>query len=258
MMEKRCHVCRSVKVLADFHADRRNTTDGRQAKCKACAKLIATARNRARGMKPQKYNDPNALGKCCTVCKQQKVIEFFPLDKRTSDGRGSECKACKTRLSTEKNRARGMRDLSQLLVDTTAPGRTCGKCGEWKLWDQFYNTSTANAPNGKMSKCKVCWSDACAQYRRENPEWVAGVHMLYRKSRRQSTPLWLTKAHKRAIYKLRNIARRLTLETGVQYHVDHIVPVMGKTVCGLTVPWNLRVISATENQSKSNKFDGGW
>lgn len=66
---------------------------------------------------------------------------------------------------------------------------------------------------------------------------------------RQSMPAWVTRASLRTIFEM---AIRLTSETGVMHHVDHIIPLRGKLVSGLTVPANLRVITASENCKKNS------
>lgn len=72
----------------------------------------------------------------------------------------------------------------------------------------------------------------------------------------ENVPDWLTEEHFRQMRAIYRHARLLTKETGVQYHVDHVYPVMGKDEngehisCGLHVPWNLQILTATDNRKK--------
>jgi hypothetical protein len=44
----------------------------------------------------------------------------------------------------------------------------------------------------------------------------------------------------------------VTAQTGVPYHVDHFYPLRSKTMCGLHVSWNLRIIPDAVNVRKGN------
>lgn len=68
----------------------------------------------------------------------------------------------------------------------------------------------------------------------------------------QQLPMWADLDAIRAVYQQ---ARNLTQTTGTQHHVDHIIPLNGKLVCGLHVHNNLQVITATENVRKHNRYE---
>lgn len=70
----------------------------------------------------------------------------------------------------------------------------------------------------------------------------------------QATPKWLDAEQLECIACYYEMAQLRTECLGIEYQVDHIIPVRGKNVCGLNVPWNLEVITKKENLWKSNKL----
>ncbi len=67
----------------------------------------------------------------------------------------------------------------------------------------------------------------------------------------QACPPWVNLKDIEVFYKR---ARELTLSTGTEHEVDHIHPLQGENICGLHVPWNLQILTKSENCSKKNKF----
>ena len=105
-----------------------------------------------------------------------------------------------------------------------------------------------------------------AQYRKDNKEHISAYDEQYRINNRgkrtaiqnqrhtrklNATPVW---SETKLIEKLYIESARLTAN-GVKHNVDHIVPLQGKTVCGLHVIGNLQIIDETTNLIKHNKFE---
>lgn len=89
------------------------------------------------------------------------------------------------------------------------------------------------------------------RYRTLRPDVFAHHSAKRRADILTQTPAW---ANLDAIQALYERAALLTKETGIQYVVDHIIPLRGRVVCGLHVENNLRVITWTENSKKANKL----
>jgi hypothetical protein len=87
-------------------------------------------------------------------------------------------------------------------------------------------------------------------WRLENPGKVNALRAKRRASELRATPEW---ADLEAIEEIYKQCRDVTNLVGEPYHVDHIVPLNSKLVCGLHNQFNLQIIPGEENIKKSNR-----
>lgn len=149
--------------------------------------------------------------------------------------------------------------------------KTCSKCSIIKEYLLFSKDKAIKA-DGLKSWCKQC----CREYRKQNREALRKANALWRANNRQyyntMISTWnrankhagrLIQARRRA-EKLKATPKWLTPEQLNEiksiykncppgYEVDHIVPLKGKDVRGLHVPWNLQYLTESENSRKSNR-----
>lgn len=92
------------------------------------------------------------------------------------------------------------------------------------------------------------------KWRAKNKDKITFYANARRAMKLRATPKWAEDEWEQ-ILALYAEAARLQEETGVKYHVDHIIPLKSDLVCGLHCLANLRVITQRENNQKCNKFD---
>jgi hypothetical protein len=95
---------------------------------------------------------------------------------------------------------------------------------------------------GKENKDKI--SKAYKEYSIKNRPKLNEKHARRRAKKLRATPKWLTKLHISQMIEIYKKANEL------KYDVDHIIPLYGKYMSGLHVPWNLRLLPSLENVSR--------
>ena len=215
--------------------------------------------------------------KVCTGCKEDKLLEEFYKHKAGKYGRPSKCKICmkeykakyyannpeKMKERASKYRANNPEKVKEYKAKYRANNRE-------KLKEQSSKYRTNNPEKIKEHKAKYYTNnhekmkeraskyrannlekikERSAKYYANNAEKVAAKAANRRIILGNATVAWRDDDKIREIYKERD---RLTKETGIVHHVDHIIPLKGKNVTGLHHEDNLQILTATENLRKGN------
>jgi 5-methylcytosine-specific restriction endonuclease McrA len=198
--------------------------------------------------------------KICTKCKMEQPFEMFARANTRKSGYQPSCKVCNAKYRLE--------NADKLKV-TNAEYYDKNRIEILEQKKEYYLDHRSEILDHKvlyheMNREKIL--EYRQKYREENiekiKEWeLNNKHTIAKNSANRrarklnATPTWLTEDEKMEIIGLYFLCKIISEDTGIEHHVDHIVPLKGKTVCGLHVPWNLRIITARENISKGNRLD---
>lgn len=230
--------------------------------------------------------------KICSKCKESKSVSEFGKASKEKSGLKSRCKACVSidgkdyRLNNSEKRKETTRNYHlRNSENINKRSREWYAANKEKARETRSRWRTANYEKDyadrikyreenaeKLKAAAKIWSDKnrdkvnrkARKWRENNPEKVSAANRLWSRTNRQkaaakssrriaaklkATPLWANHFFIEEIY---DLAKLRTDNTGIAWHVDHIVPIRSKLVCGLHCHNNLRVIPAKINLLKSN------
>lgn len=234
-----CGTCRIEKPLEAFSLSKqhKHRRTGRNSSCKECR----NAPNRKRRAE-KKAADPNYVLdrrgpldeiyseqtlsklKCCIRCNIDKTGHEFYRTKQQKDGLIPYCKPCRSYMQVTR-----YWENDEYRESVRINGAIRNAIPEIKEKKAAY-----------MIRWAMENSDRMALNKANRKAWV-----------KRATPHW---ANMTDILQVYTETRRLSLITGIQYQVDHVVPLRNRKVCGLHVKENIRPLEKTLNNSKSNRF----
>jgi hypothetical protein len=173
--------------------------------------------------------------KRCSTCREIKPLSEFYANRFTKDGLYHRCKPCHiagTRKWQEKDG--GTRHLENCRrYRKENPSKTREQTKSWRA--RNYERYRENENDWRARNSIAMYARAKARTMKQ----------------KRATPPWADRDAIAAIYREKRLLQR---QTGLKWHVDHIIPLNHELVCGLHVPGNLRPILATSNLRKHDKF----
>lgn len=215
--------------------------------------------------------------KTCTKCKLEKSLDQFSKQSTLSDGLKKQCKDCdkmyannyqninKIKLSNNakeyyiknqekiSNRTNEYYHTNKPVVSIKKKEYRLKNLIEIRRKGKLYRESNPDRMKEYRELNSEKIKDTVRKYHIKNMDLVNSITARRRAAKLQATPKWLTKEQLKEIRFFYTKAKLMEKETGIKYHVDHIIPLQGEKVRGLHVPWNLQILTAEENIRKKNK-----
>lgn len=113
---------------------------------------------------------------------------------------------------------------------------------------QFHNERSARWALENKEKRR----ESLSKWQKNNKAKVTASANRRRSKKLQATPKWSNECAVNFYYEN---AKLVESKTGKKVHVDHIIPLNGKNVCGLHCEHNLRLMFAEDNLKKGQAFD---
>jgi hypothetical protein len=193
--------------------------------------------------------------KTCSKCKTSKPVTDFYKNKVMAGGLHSFCIAC--------HKANGKARKAVKRADPEFKAKELAYKKEYrqrtveqrKQYMQEWHAKNVEAQTEYRKQYRLDNQKYFQEYNQINKTKIL-VHVRKRQaSKLQRTPKWLTDIDMERISTQYQLAALLTKVTNSPWEVDHIIPLQGKSVSGLHVPSNLRVITRAKNRSKQNKME---
>jgi hypothetical protein len=131
--------------------------------------------------------------------------------------------------------------------------RQCTKCNAVRWKNEPIERRRQYWKNYYTDEVRTRRTEKARQRRQLNPYKRKQYRADYKKRLRQATIKC-----KQDILRVKSMyiqAQQLTIDTGIEYTIDHIIPLSHPDVCGLHTYANLQIISAKENKEKAQSFD---
>lgn len=219
------------------------------------------------------------LTKTCKGCTKVKLLSMFHKHKNMNDGYLNFCKVCQYEKKKANRLAKPELRIAERARLRERKGSMTMEEYIAKRNENPKGRKAINKDYGLKNKDKI--SAYRKQYEKDNKDRILArreatiaerreAKRLWRKNniglvlaecaKRRSaklkrTPSWLTEFDKLKVKCYYQVAAMRSRESGEQWHVDHIIPLQGKNVCGLHVPSNLQIIPAIENIRKNNHYE---